>query len=149
MTILEALTEAHTSTGIATDLVFAELQEFNSFIDSFKHPHYPINVVVPVTLDGTFTNNRAQESILVQGWILTRLSQDTNNYRSKAIEDTYINPMRILARRFLLNLIDSDISDAQVEDVSYSITPEYKFLSVHVFGVSYNSRIPIISNICR
>lgn len=158
MTILEGLTEAHnkvkTSTAgdtipLISDLQFAQLQEFSAFKDGFVFETYPVNVVVPVPLDGVLTNARAQELITVQGWFLLRISEDTNNYRSKLIEDVYINPMRRMARKFILNLVDSDMIDSEAGDIAYSIAPEYTFLSAHLFGVSYTVRLPILSNVCR
>jgi hypothetical protein len=149
MTILEALQEANTDAGITTPLSFANLREFNSFKHSFEYEDYPINVVVPFELEGVFKNNRAKENVPLQGWILTRIPQDTNDYRSAAIEDTYINPMRVLAKKFLRNLLDTDIIDSEVEDVRYRILPEYMFLDSHLFGVSYQCSVPVHDNACR
>ena len=147
MTILEALTEANTAAGIKT-FSFANLQEFNSFIDSFKGLDYPVNVIVPVPLTGNLLPSRTKDVLNIQGWMLTRIKEDTNNYRSAKIEDDYIHPMRKLAKKFLVNLCQTDIVDPEIDDIGYSIRPEYMFLATHVFGVSYTCNLPINSKIC-
>lgn len=147
ITILEALTEANKEAGIKT-FSFANLQEFNSFIDSFKALDYPINVIVPIPLTGNLLPNRTKDNLSIQGWMLTRIKEDTNNYRSSKIEEDYINPMRRLAKKFLVKLCESDIVDPEVDNIAYSIKPEYMFLATHVFGVSYTCTLPINSNVC-
>lgn len=149
MTILEAIQEAHAAAGIApASLAFAQLQEFNSFMDSFQFSDYPVNVVVPVGIRGTFMNNRVKDIATVRGWMLTRISEDTNNFRSVQIEPVYINPMRVLAKRFLRQLLETDIIDPEVEPVTYTIDPEYMFLTAHLFGVSYSISLPLRDNVC-
>lgn len=56
--------------------------------------------------------------------------------------------MRELAEKFLVSVINSDLTDSEVEDVSYSITPEYMFLAAHLFGVSYTINWPVSGTIC-
>lgn len=147
MTILDALTEANTAAGIKT-FSFANLQEFNSFIDSFKALDYPINVIVPIPLNGNILPSRTKDNLSIQGWMITRINEDTNNYRSAKIEDDYIHPMRKLAKKFLVKLSETDIVDPEVDNIAYSIRPEYMFLATHVFGVSYTCTLPINSKIC-
>lgn len=148
MTILEAIQEANTVAGIDT-LAFANLTEFNSFMDGFSFSDYPVNVVIPVEINGVITEPyRIKDTAVITGWVLTRLSQDTNNYRSVHIEPTYINPMRTLAKKFMVALLDTDIVDPEVKDVSYNIKPEYAFLKAHLFGVSYRMNMPVHSRVC-
>lgn len=147
MSILEAIEEANIATK-NKGLSFASLQEFNSFKDSFTHLEYPRNVVVPFALQGTFLSNRSNDIILIQGWMLTRLKEDTNDFRSVKIEPDYIAPMRSMARKFLIHLINSDLTNPEVQNVSYSIRPEYMFLDAHLFGVSYQMSWPINSKLC-
>lgn len=149
MTILEGIQEAHEATGLDADrLSFASLQEFNSFTDSFRFADYPRNVVVPPRITGTLLNNRTKEILLIRGWFLTRISQDTNNFRRVSIEPTYIAPMRQLARKFVRKLADIDINDPEVVPISYTIDSEYQFLKDHLFGVSYTINLPIYSYVC-
>lgn len=147
MTILEALQEADIATK-TKGLSFANLQEFNSFKDSFTHLEYPRNVVVPFTLQGTFASNRSKDIIPIQGWMLTRLKQDTNDWRSVQLEPDYIAPMRALARKFLIHLVNSDLTDPEITNITYSITPEFMFLDAHLFGVSYRMNWPVIGKLC-
>lgn len=150
MTILEAIKDASIAAGIEPGaLAFAQLQEFNSFLDSFKFKDYPVNVVLPVELNGTVkVPMRCKETLLIRGWMLTRIRKDTSNYRSVDIEPTYINPMRTMARKFLGALLDTDIVDPETSDVPYSIKSEYMFLSAHLFGVSYSINLPVYTRIC-
>lgn len=148
MTILEAIQEANINAKVK-HLSFANLQEFNSFMDTFNELEYPHNVVVPFSLNGTFLNNRVKDVVILQGWMLTRLQEDTNDWRSVKLEPDYISPMRVLAKKFLINLLNSDLTDSEVENVTYSIRAEYMFLSAHLFGVSYTMNWPINSKICQ
>lgn len=146
MTILEAIQEAHLATGLAAvRLTFADLTEFNSFTDSFQFADYPRNIVSPPNLNGTLLNNRSKEIVTIQGWMMTRISQDTNTFRSVSIEPTYTSPMRALARKFVLKLAATDITDPEVEPINYTIRPEYMFLKDHLFGVSYVINWPIVN----
>ena len=147
MTILETLESATLSAGMK-GLSFANLQELNSFLDSFNFQDYPRNVIVPFTVNGTVKNNRLKEVLPIRGWVLRRIAQDTNDFRSVKIEPEYIDPMRVLARAFIKELLASDLVDAEVEDVTYTITAEYMFLSAHLFGVSYQINWPITGKIC-
>lgn len=147
MSILDAIEEANTNAGIK-HLSFAQLQEFNAFKDSFTFLEYPRNVVVPYALRGVIKNNRKKKIIPLQGWVLTRLRQDTNDFRSLEIEPDYIQPMRALAEKFIVQLLETDVTDSEQEDVSYSINPEYMFLDAHLFGVSYTVNWPVHGKIC-
>lgn len=147
MTILETLTDATDTAGFK-GLSFANLQEFNAFMDSFNFNEYPRNVVVPYNLNGTLKNNRKKKVILIQGWALLRIPQDTNDWRSLLLEKDFIQPMREMAEKFVVQLVNSDLTDPEVENIQYSIKPEYMFLASHLFGVSYSVSWPIKGNIC-
>lgn len=147
MSIIETLQLATDDAGFK-GLSFANLQEFNGFMDSFTFLEYPRNVIVPYKLNGVLKNNRKKKTIPLQGWALTRISQDTNDWRSVDLEVQYIQPMRVLAENFIISLANSDLTDSEVEDISYSITPEYMFLAAHLFGVSYTINWPVSGKIC-
>src|SRR6188768_3626536 len=145
--ILEAAVEANNIPGIK-GLSFASLQEFNSFKDSFNYLDWPRNIIVPFALDGVVEANRTAEVINIQGWMITRINQDTNDFRSLKIEPDFIEPMRKAARKFILNLVDSDLTNPQVTNINYRIVPEYQFMDAHLFGVSYSFRWPINGRLC-
>lgn len=147
ITVLQALEEANNIPGIK-GLSFASLQEFNSFKDSFNFLDWPRNVVVPIALDGTVQPNRTSEILNIQGWMITRLNEDTNDFRSLKIEPDYIEPMRKAARKFILGLINTELTDPQVPNISYRIVPEYMWTDTHLFGVSYSLRWPINGRLC-
>lgn len=140
-TILEAIEHANNEADIRT-LKFANIKEFNSFMDSFNFDEYPINIVIPFDDNGTWIDGRRKAIIPIQGWVLTRLSHDTD-IRSKEAEQHYIAPMRQKAKKFLLEILDSDLTDPEVKSVTDSIRPEYAFLSELAFGVSYRMNWPI------
>lgn len=148
MTFLDAIEEANAEAAIHT-LAFANIKEFQSFLDSFNFEDFPVNVVVPFTDNGTHTGGRRQGTIPLQGWVLTRISDEPLDLRSRKAEHDYIQPMRRLAKKFINKLLDTDVIDPERSDgVSDSIRPEYAFLSAHLFGVSYTCSIPIEENIC-
>lgn len=65
-TIIETLQEATDDAGFQ-GLSFANLQEFNAFMDSFTFEEYPRNVIVPFTMNGVLKNNRKKKVIRLQG----------------------------------------------------------------------------------
>jgi hypothetical protein len=147
VTILQAAQEANTAAGIR-NFAFANLTEFNSFKDGFNELEYPINVMVPFTVNSQFLSRGIKNSVLIRGWVLTRLREDTNDFRSLKIEPDYINPMRELAMTFVRRLLDSDVIDSEVENVNAKFVPEYQFLDSHLFGVSYSLTLPTKAHIC-
>lgn len=147
VTLLDAIELATKDAGIR-NLSFAQTHEFNAFMDSFNWKDWPRNVVTPPTVNGTFDGIRAVETLVLRGFVLMRLQEDTSDYRSVKIEPDYISPMRDLARKFIRRMLDSAIVDTEREQATYSIVPEYAFLNQHLFGVSYQAQIPIIKNVC-
>lgn len=147
MSIIETLEDASNTAGFK-GLSFANLQEFNAFHDSFNFLDYPRNVIVPYNTNGTVKNNRKKKVILLQGWALLRIKDDTNDWRSIKLEKDYIQPMRVLAEKFIIQVINSDATDPEVEDIAYTIKPEYMFLNSHLFGVSFTLNWPTKGNLC-
>lgn len=142
MTILETIESVSNEVDLKT-FSFASLEELNSFLDSFSFSDYPINVVVPFNVNGTIGDIQVKETIPLVGWVLCRIDQDTVNVRSKEAEKLYINPMRVIAKRFIIATTKTDLTDPEVKSISYGIRPEYRFLSAHLFGVGYNLNWPI------
>lgn len=147
MTVIETFQQASDDAGFK-GVSYANLQEFNAFMDSFTFLEYPRNVIVPYTLNGRLKNNRKKKVITVQGWALTRIAQDTNDWRSLDLERDYIANLREMAEKFLVSLANSDLTDPEVEDIQYSVRAEYMFLAAHLFGVSYTIQWPVTGNVC-
>lgn len=147
MTVIEIFQQASDDAGFK-GVSYANIKEFNAFMDSFTFLEYPRNVIVPYTLNGRLKNNRKKKNITVQGWALTRIAQDTNDWRSLDLERDYIANLRGMAEKFLVSLASSDLTDPEVEDIQYSIKPEYMFLAAHLFGVSYTIQWPVTGKIC-
>lgn len=148
MTILEAIKQANSEAEIP-NFSFANIQSFNSFQDSFNYEDWPRNVVAPFTIQGTFDGGpHTSETLIIEGFILRRINQDTNDWRHEKIEPDFIEPLRIMGRKFIRKLLDSNIVDPQRNAASYTIQAEYMFLPSHLFGVSYKAQIPIMRNVC-
>lgn len=147
MKILETIRDVNIKV-VGTPLVFAQIDEFKKFMDSFNELDYPANVLVPFEITSAVTGPRKQTTIPLQGWMVMKVSDETVDYRSEKVERDYLAPMRSLANKFLTKLINSELTDETVATVSFSVRPEYAFLSHHLFGVSYTMNWPIISNAC-
>ena len=147
-TLLESLQEANNAVKGIKGLSFANLQEFASFQDSFNFNDWPRNIVLPPDLSGSLLNGYTKEIVRIQGWMVTRINQDTNDYRSVKIEPDFIAPMREAARKFITQLINSDLTDAEAKGVSYRIQSEYQWLHSHLFGVFYSLDWPVRRGAC-
>lgn len=148
ITLLEALQEANSATPGIKGLSFANIQEFASFQDSFNFQDWPRNIIVPPNLSGTITDYRVNEVINIQGWMVTRINQDTNDYRSVKIEPDFIAPMRAAARKFILKLVDSELTNSEAKTINYRIGSEYQWLHSHLFGVFYSLDWPVRAKLC-
>lgn len=128
---------------------FANIQEFQSFTDKFKFSDYPVNVVFPFDIAGTSDNNTGirKAVVTIEGFIFTRVSEDTNNYRTLTMEDV-IDPLRQLAIQFIQNLSSSSIVNQNSTTISDTIRPVYQELPDHFFGVRYRVQLPINQAVC-
>lgn len=145
-TILETIQAANPS---ECTFAFANIQEFQSFTDQYNYDDYPVNVVFPFDVAGTYDKNTGIRKAVctIEGFIFTRVSEDTNNYRTLTMEDV-IDPLRTLAIEFIMNLSESDIVDNTIQTVTDTIRPVYQELPDHFFGVRYRLQLPIIQNVC-
>ncbi len=119
-------------------------------MDSFRFEEYPVNIVVPFTFNGTtnLLTGIKKSSIPLQGWVLDRVNFDPNDYRTAVVEETTLSPMRLLAKKFIRELLKTEIIDPEVNSITDSITPEYMFLNMLSFGVSYQVTVPIQDQVC-
>jgi hypothetical protein len=147
MTILETLLEANIAAKIKK-LSFANLQEFNSYHDSFTFLDYPVNVLIPFNLTGRILNNRVKKVVTIEGFVFTRYNQDTNDTRSPEVERDFVGPMRELAEKFIKHLANSDMIDPEVEPIVYTIRREQMYLASHLVGVYYRVDLPVHGKIC-
>lgn len=148
MTLLQAVQEANELAFALPDrLAFANLTEFNSFVDSFTFPEYPINLVIPFTVNSEFIPPFTKDTAIIRGYMLTRIEQDTNDWRSPEIETLYIQPMRDLVKQFVKNLLLTEVIDNS-RNATLSMSPEYMFLHPHLFGVMYSINLPVIQKVC-
>lgn len=148
MNIITTFEAANTTAGIDT-LAFGKLDEVQSFLDKYAIGDYPINLILPPAFTVTLgAGHLVKQVIQLQGWILTRIDSEPNNYRSAAIESTYIQPMRELAILFIKALWNSSIVDDEVQTIQATITPEYTKLNYHLFGVRYQVNVPLIEAVC-
>lgn len=149
MSLLDALQEANNTVGGIKGLSFISLEhDVSILVDSFEFMDWPRNIVAPPIITGTLKNNRAKEFVTITGFMVTRINQDTTDYRTVQIEPDFIAPMRAAARKFIIALLNTDLTDSEVEDVSYNITSQYRWLTNHLFGVTYSLRWPVRSGLC-
>lgn len=150
MTILEAIQTANAKAGV-TNFNFADISEFNAYMDSFNHLDYPAHVVSPFSTSVNWLNGRTKTTVTIQGWFLKRLSSDTTNFRSIKVEEIYLQPMREKCKLFLKHLMQDDdvfVVDPEVDSIICNIKPEYALLPARVFGVSYTLTLPVVESIC-
>lgn len=149
MSLLEALQEANNAVDGIKGLSFINLEhEHSILVESFEYLDWPRNIVAPPSVRGTLKNNRSKEIIPISGFMVTRINQDTNDYRSVQIEPEFIAPMRNAARKFIISLANSDLTDPEVEDITFTIDSQYRWLANHLFGVVYSMRWPIRKGLC-
>lgn len=149
MTLLEAVEEANLKAGIRT-FRYARIDEWNSFQDSFKFIDYPAHVIVPIRTNGSWVapGMRRKGVAIIEGWVVQRIPEDTTDFRTQKAEDLYLEPMKQLAMKFIRHMIDSDIVDPEVNNISDSIRPEYMWLSTGLFGAAYTLQLPIVETVC-
>lgn len=148
--LIETIEQVSKDVGIRS-FVYADFeteQEFQSVIEKFKFEEYPLLLIPPFNDAGVWTNGRRKGILQIRGWVLKRVSHDTNNYRSRSLEVTTIEPMKHLAKKFNKNIIDSVIADPLVSNVSDSVRGSYQFTNKHLFGASFTINLPITEIIC-
>jgi|SRR6478609_153886 hypothetical protein len=125
------------------NLKYARIENFNAFKNSFVTQDYPVNVVVPIPESGTNTGNQLKTVLQIQGWILTLIPDDVAASMDDEKAEEYIGPLRIQARKFLNGLGYIKIVDPEVRNIVHTIKPEYAFLDMLLFGVSYTINLPV------
>lgn len=144
--LLQILKEANLKAE-TKDLRYARIDEFNAFKASFVTTDYPINVVVPINEAGSHVGNRTKPVLQIQGWILTLIPDDASIISTEKAEQ-YIAPMRKKAYAFINGLIASKITDPEVQNIAFTVKPEYAFLDMLLFGVQYTVNLPTVRKPC-
>lgn len=150
MSLIQTIDKASVDAGIRS-FVYADFeteQEFQAIIDKFKAEEFPLLLIPPFQSNGTWTNSRRKGVLQLRGWVVTRIKQDTNNYRSRELEINTIEPMKKLAKKFIKNMIASDIYDPTGTAVTDTIRGSYQFTNKHLFGAYFTANIPIIESVC-
>jgi hypothetical protein len=148
--LIETIDQASKDAGFRS-FVYADFeteQEFQAVIDKFKFEEYPLLLIPPFQSNGTWLNGRRKGVLQIRGWALKRLKQDTNQYRSKDLEVSTIQPMKTLAKKFIKEMIASDVYDPMVTTVSDTIRGSYQFTNTHLFGAYFTVNLPIIESVC-
>lgn len=144
--LLHLLEKANQSAQIK-NLQYCKIDEFNSFLQSFTINEFPVNVVVPVNENGVNLGNQVKGTYNIEGWILVMVPEDANLISTRAVEE-FLSPLRKQARSFITALCNSNMVDPEVKGVPYNIQPEYRFLSMLLFGVSYSVKLPVKFSPC-
>lgn len=153
MTIFEAIECANKSVNGIRNFRFAQITEFNSYVDSFKFEDWPIHILVPFIITGVPSQpgGRIVKTVQVDGFFMKRIPEDTNNWRSPKIEQEHIQPMRKLCEDYLIALIRTDdvqMINREAQLQPWTIRPEFMFTAQHALGVSYSVLIPIVDAAC-
>ena len=147
-TLLQAVEWSNQQAGIKPgSFQFARLDSWNEFKDSFNFNDYPAHVTMPWETKMVWLNGRVKSVMNMEGWIITRVPQKATDYKEKKMEELYLQPMRVIAKSFIRNLLDCEIIDQEVTPVNVTITPEYMWLDANLFGVSYKASIPVLEQV--
>jgi len=147
-TLLSAVEWSHQQAGMKpTSFKFAKVDEFKEFQDSFNFNDYPAHCVLPFSTKLTWLNGRIKTVAPMEGWIVKRIPQEAVDYRSRKVEELYLQPMRKIAKDYFRNLLDCEIIDQEVTPINITILPEYMWLPDNLFGVSYKADIPILEQV--
>lgn len=150
ISLIETLDQASKDAGFRS-FVYADFEtenEFQAAIDKFKFEEYPLLLIPPFQSNGTWTSGRRKGILQVRGWALKRIKENTVNYRSRALEADTIEPMKVLARKFIKQMIVSDVYDPMVTTIQDTIRGSYQFTNKHLFGAYFTVNIPIVESVC-
>lgn len=150
MSLIETIEQAATDAGFRS-FVYADFEtegEFQAVIQKYKFEEYPLLLIPPFQSNGTWNQGRRKGVLQIRGWAVKRISEKTVNYRSNELEVSTIEPMKVLARKFIKKMIESDLYDPMVENVQDTIRGSYQFTNQHLFGAYFTVNLPIIESVC-
>jgi len=151
MTVLESFEKASKDAGIRT-VLFCDMyteQEFSNLVKSMKPEQCPINILDSRSLqsNGTWETGRRKAIIPLEGWVVTRIKENTKTTRSRELETTYIEPMKKLTKLFLKNVLKMEVYDASRE-MTDTIRGAYQVSNEHFFGTKYTASVPVVDGYC-
>jgi hypothetical protein len=151
MTILEAIKEANAKANVRT-FRFSDLRSEESFwLTGGNVEDLPVHILVPFEQRWNWVGNRIKISAEFNGWFLTNIKQDINDYKKEDIELLFLEPMRKLCRVYFKHLFNTQpsIIDPEENASPILVAPEYQFINHGaLFGISYRATIPFVSSIC-
>jgi hypothetical protein len=146
MTIIEALEEVNDALTPVPTFIFADLNEANFLVDAIETANMPVFLVLPFTVVDTFgKSGTIQSTFELQGFMFTKKSdQRTIDYSAADVESELIQPMRLLARKFLHRLNAHSIIDPETAGVKVtSYEPIYSSMDANLFGVFLRATVPV------
>lgn len=154
MTLLAAIEEVKDEMTAIKTLLNADMFEANMLADKLLTSEYPLLLILPIPIVDTPGESGALKSTVdLQLYFLDRGTALTTDYVTSDIETDFIEPMRLMARRFIHRLNDHSIIDPESDGIqSRTYTPEYGLFDAHTFGVSVRAQVPIMergTGICQ
>lgn len=150
MSLISTIQQAATDAGFVS-FVYADFEsenEFQAVIEKYDASAFPLLLIPPFQSNGTWNQGRRKGVLQLRGWAVKRITDKTVNYRSLALETSTIEPMKVLARKFIKKMIESDLYDPMVENVQDTIRGSYQFTNTHLFGAYFTVNLPIIESVC-
>lgn len=148
MSLISAMITANEAAFESPDCFhYTNLQEFNSYVDGMEATDYPVNIVLPYKITSTYRPPFSFDTAIIRGYVVRRIEEDTNDWRTIDVEFKYISEMRELARQFIKEMLLQDLVDNK-RDAASTMDPEYMFLHPHLFGVLYTLNLPVMQKLC-
>ena len=134
--------------GLGLEFVYADLNYAN-WLKEGNYPNFPCLILMPVTIsDQRQTSGRLASTLEFEGYFLQAHTEETIQFDHLTKESDTIEPMRLLARKFIHHVDDSDLIDPETTGIGDKVkyTPIYEMLDRHCFGVFAQASFPIVEN---
>lgn len=122
-------------------------QGIESVIESYRAEEFPLMIIEQITNNGTYSSTTGMRDAVIPltGFVVTRLKEDTVQYRMQKIEAGIVRPMGKIFKDFTRKIIASGIINP-AGTVTDSFTGAYQVTNQHLFGVSFTISLPIIDS---
>jgi hypothetical protein len=146
MTLLSAIEEIKSEMTDIKTLLNADLFEANQLADALLTSEYPMILLLPISIiDTPGSSGVLKSTVDIQLYFLNRGTEIATDYSGAKIETNFIEPMRLLARRFIHKINEHKIIDPETRGIeARTYTPEYGLFDAHTFGVSVRAQVPIM-----